>query len=129
MRGGSTEDYRGRMKRIRFSVHRTVGEARLLEGLLAGSGLSVEVRGESLAPLGGEIPSTETWVELWLPEEEVGRGKELLEELEADQEAASRTVECPKCGEENPGNFELCWSCGLELPPEMKARPRLRAVP
>ncbi len=117
------------MKRVRFSVHRTVGEARLLEGLLAGSGLSVEVRGESLAPLGGEIPSTETWVELWLPEEEVGRGRELLEELEADQEAAGRTVECPRCREENPGNFELCWACGVELPAEMKARPRLRAVP
>lgn len=129
LRGGRRQDYRGRMKRVRFSVHRTVGEARLLEGLLAGSGLSVEVRGENLAPLGGEIPSTETWVELWLPEEEVGRGRELLEELEADQEAASRTVECPRCREENPGNFELCWSCGVDLPEAMKTKPRLRAVP
>ncbi|HEX8823537.1 MAG TPA: hypothetical protein VF794_26680 [Archangium sp.] len=117
------------MKRVRFSVHRTVGEARLLAGLLAGSDLSVEVRGESLSPLGGEIPSTETWVELWLPEEEVGRGRELMAELEADQEASTRTVECPRCQEENPGNFELCWSCGVDLPSPVKTRPRLKAVP
>ncbi|WNG51664.1 DUF2007 domain-containing protein [Archangium minus] len=114
------------MKRVRFSVHRTVGEARLQEGLLAGSGLSVEVRGESLAPLSGEIPSTETWVELWLPEEEVERARELLEELETNGEKAARAVECPGCREENPGNFELCWSCGEELPES--PRPRLRAV-
>ncbi|PTL76786.1 DUF2007 domain-containing protein [Vitiosangium sp. GDMCC 1.1324] len=114
------------MKRVRFSVYRTVGEARLQAGLLEGSGLSVEIRGEALAPLGGEIPSTETWVELWLPEEEVARARELLAELEEDGEKASRVVECPGCREENPGNFELCWSCGEELPES--PRPRLRAV-
>ncbi|HEX8439672.1 DUF2007 domain-containing protein [Archangium sp.] len=116
------------MKRVRFSVHPKVGEARLLEGLLTGSGLSVEVRGETLAPLGGEIPSTETWVELWLPEEEVARARELLAELEEDGEAATRTVSCPGCQEDNPGNFELCWSCGEDLPSWRKSKPRLRAV-
>ncbi|WPB77543.1 DUF2007 domain-containing protein [Archangium violaceum] len=114
------------MKRVRFSVHRTTGEARLRAGLLTGSGLSVEVRGENLAPLAGEIPSTETWVELWVPEEEVERARELVEELEGDEEKAAREVECPECREENPGNFELCWSCGEELPE--RPRPRLKAV-
>ena len=23
---------------------------------------------------------------------------------------------CPKCGEEVPGNFELCWQCGAFRP-------------
>lgn len=114
------------MKRVQFSVHRTVGEARMLAGALEAAGLSVEVRGESLAPLSGEIPSTEAWVELWLPPEEVEPGRQVLAELEENQEAASRSVTCPRCAEENPGNFELCWSCGLELPSGL--RPRLRAV-
>ena len=56
MRAGRGEDYRGGMKRVRFSVHRTVGEARLQAGLLMGSGLSVEVRGEALA--NGHIAET-----------------------------------------------------------------------
>jgi putative signal transducing protein len=116
------------MKRVRFSAHPKVGEARLLAELLTGSGLSVEVRGETLAPLGGEIPSTETWVELWLPEEEVARARELLAELEEDGEAAERTVSCPRCQEDNPGNFELCWSCGVDLPSRERTKPRLKAV-
>lgn len=114
------------MERVRFTVHRTVGEARLQAGFLEGAGLSVEVRREGLAPLGGEIPATETWVELWLWPQDVEQARQLLAELEENGEAASRTVNCPRCREENPGNFELCWSCGLDLPSTL--RPTLRAV-
>jgi hypothetical protein len=118
---------RGDMRRVRFAVHRTVGEARLLAGALEAAGLSVEVRGESLAPLSGEIPTTETWVELWVWPHELEAARQLVTALEENQEAAERDVRCPRCQEENPGNFELCWSCGLELPSTLK--PRLRAIP
>ncbi|WP_426755948.1 hypothetical protein [Myxococcus sp. Y35] len=114
------------MKRVQLSVHRTVGEARLLAGALEAMGVSVEVRGEALAPLSGEIPSGETWIELWVPPGELEHARSLLAELRENQEHAERSVECPRCREENPGNFELCWSCGLELPSGL--RPRLRAV-
>lgn len=114
------------MKRVQFSVHRTVGEARLLAGTLEAEGMSVEVRGESLAPLSGEIPSSETWVELWLLPEDLEQARGVLAELRENQEEAARSVECPGCREENPGNFELCWSCGVELPRGL--RTRLRAV-
>jgi hypothetical protein len=115
------------MTRVRIAVHRTVGEARLLAGVLEAAGLSVEVRGESLSPLSGEIPSTETWIELWLWPQDVEAARQLIAELEENREAASKEVTCPRCHEENPGNFELCWSCGLEFPSTL--RPRLRAVP
>jgi hypothetical protein len=115
------------MARVRFAVYRTVGEARLLAGALEAAGLSVEVRGESLAPLSGEIPSAETWLELWLWPEEVEAAQQLVAELEENREAAGQEINCPRCREPNPGNFELCWSCGLELPSAV--RPRLRAVP
>ncbi|WP_224369190.1 DUF2007 domain-containing protein [Hyalangium versicolor] len=114
------------MTRVRFAVYRTVGEARLLAGVLEGAGLSVEVRGESLAPLSGEIPSTETWIELWLWPGDAEAARELVSELEENREAAGQEVSCPRCHEGNPGNFELCWSCGLDLPSTL--RPRLRAV-
>ncbi|XXF77974.1 hypothetical protein P2318_33725 [Myxococcaceae bacterium GXIMD 01537] len=114
------------MKRVQFTVYRTVGEARLLAGVLEEAGLSVEVRRETLAPLIGEIPATEGWVELWLWPGDVEAARQLLAGLKENEEAAARTVECPRCAEENPGNFEVCWSCGLELPSTL--RPRLRAV-
>ncbi len=28
---------------------------------------------------------------------------------------AGPAVACPKCGEENPASFDLCWSCGAGL--------------
>lgn len=115
------------MERVRFGVHRTVGEARLLAGALEAAGLSVQVRGEALAPLSGEIPSTETWIELWVWPQELEAARQLVEALEENREAAGQEVQCPRCREDNPGNFELCWSCGLELPSE--PRQRLRAVP
>ncbi|HVG58474.1 MAG TPA: hypothetical protein VNA24_07945 [Hyalangium sp.] len=115
------------MTRVRFAVYRTVGEARLLAGLMEASGLSVEVRGEALAPLSGEVPSTETWVELWVWPQDVEAARQLVADLEENQEAANKEVRCPRCQEENPGNFEVCWSCGVELPSTL--RPRLKAVP
>ena len=115
------------MTRVRLAVYRTVGEARLLAGMIEAVGLSVEVRGESLAPLSGEIPSTETWVELWVWPQDMEAARQLIAELEENREAANKEVQCPRCQEENPGNFEVCWSCGVELPSTL--RPRLRAVP
>lgn len=115
------------MTRVRLSVFRTVGEARLLAGVLEAAGVSIEVRGESLAPLSGEIPNTETWVELWVWPQDVEAARQLVADLEENREAANKEVRCPRCQEENPGNFELCWSCGLELPTSL--RPQLRAVP
>jgi hypothetical protein len=115
------------MERVRFGVHRTVGEARLLAGALEAAGISVQVRGEALAPLSGEIPSTETWVELWVWRHELEAARELVAELEENREAAGHEVQCLRCREQNPGNFELCWSCGMELP--SAPRQRLRAVP
>jgi len=25
------------------------------------------------------------------------------------------TIYCRKCGEQSPGNFDLCWNCGTSL--------------
>jgi len=32
-------------------------------------------------------------------------------------DAARRTtpIYCRKCGEQSPGNFDLCWNCGTSL--------------
>jgi len=114
------------MTRVRFSVHRTVGEARLLAGTLESEGVSVEVRGEALVPLTGEIPSGETWVELWLAPSDVEHAQTVMAQLRAREEAAAHVVECPACHEENPGNFDVCWRCDKELPAGLP--PRLRAV-
>ena len=42
------------------------------------------------------------------------RASEVL--LEMERGADESSVGCRDCGEENPANFEPCWSCGAVLP-------------
>ncbi|MCI0573298.1 MAG: DUF2007 domain-containing protein [Myxococcaceae bacterium] len=114
------------MSLVLLSAHPLPGEARLVANLLLEAGLQVQVRRESLAPLGGELPLSETWTELWLPAEELPRARELLARVEAEGLASATSQPCPRCREDNPGNFELCWACGVDLPP--LGRPRLAVV-
>jgi hypothetical protein len=44
------------------------------------------------------------------------RARVLIGEFEARRREPIEGVRnCPKCGEENPSNFELCWSCRSDL--------------
>lgn len=36
----------------------------------------------------------------------------IREHLIANQKNADIEITCVSCGETNPGNFEICWSCG-----------------
>ena len=38
--------------------------------------------------------------------------KIIREHLTANQKDADIEITCASCGETNPGNFEICWSCG-----------------
>ena len=111
---------------VQLSVYRTVGEAHLAAGLLREAGLHVELRHEPVAHLAGQLPSHETWVELWIPAAELEEARGLLAEAAERAEASHLNVPCPACREDNPGSFEVCWACGTHLPEQR--RPRLRAV-
>jgi hypothetical protein len=39
----------------------------------------------------------------------------MKETAERDAEQSEVEIDCSGCGEKNPGNFELCWSCGAEM--------------
>ncbi len=53
--------------------------------------------------------------QLWLDDEaDLERAREVLRA----HAAASRrrgSLFCPRCNEENPANFEVCWNCGAVL--------------
>ena len=49
-------------------------------------------------------------------EKDHSRALEILHEHLVDEEVKSREeIPCAACGEPNPGNFEICWSCGGEV--------------
>ena len=54
--------------------------------------------------------------QLWVDDPaQVERARAIIDEYLSATPAAGPPVKCPKCGEENPGSFDLCWSCGASL--------------
>jgi hypothetical protein len=62
----------------------------------------------------GELPFTQAYPEIWVDEILSQRAKKLIEHFE-QLPLSKNTVNCKKCQEINPENFETCWNCGSIL--------------
>lgn len=98
----------------RLITCKNVAQAGLLKGLLAGSGIACEIKGEYLSMASGELPFAECYPELWVlsDEEEFKRAKDILDEWESKVGEQLDSWICQGCGEENEGQFSSCWRCG-----------------
>jgi hypothetical protein len=93
----------------------TLPDAHLVLGLLAQAGIDAKVFNENAQGGMGEIPFTHAWPEVWIVDErDAPRARELVRQFERPQ-AATGAKRCAACGEENPGNFQVCWHCGAEI--------------
>lgn len=89
------------------------------KNVLASHGIESLVRGENLTSLAGEIPWTDAWAELWIPDEmRAEEAREILESSLNEAEHSEEAWKCPACGEELEGQFTECWKCGAEKPIE-----------
>ena len=88
------------------------------KNLLAAEGIRTEIRNEYLGSIMGEMPFVETWPELWVVNSlEFDRAEQIIEEVET--ESPAEPWKCLNCGEQNEGQFAVCWKCGTahDLPP------------
>jgi hypothetical protein len=83
------------------------------QSILEASGIATVIRNEQLTGL-TEFPIPDFFPALCVVnDEDHGRAIAILRDhLAADASAADEEVECGTCGEQNPGNFEVCWNCG-----------------
>ncbi len=89
-------------------------EAHLLEGLLKGEGIDVELRGELLGGALGELPPTELSVDLWVYNIKRAAAEQVVHHyLSAKKQTLPQWL-CRHCGEYNEGQFEICWHCQKE---------------
>ena len=101
------------MKRFHRSLSRV--EAWVVLHHLQAAGIRAHVFNANVASIVGEVPPDVALPEVWLdnPEDEA-RARAIVESIRApDPGAPPRN--CRECGEENPGNFDLCWNCGRSL--------------
>jgi len=90
-------------------------DAHILRGLLQQEGIEVHVFNENAQSGVGQLPVAEALPELWVDDEtDWERAEEVVRRFEAAPHIQA-TLHCAACGEDNPGNFQLCWSCGASL--------------
>jgi hypothetical protein len=88
-------------------------EAEIVRNLLAAERIEVDVLGSMLWSGRGEL-AADPYPRLMLrdPRDET-RARELLAEYRRGTAQAPWNCEC---GEHVPGNFAVCWACGLSIP-------------
>lgn len=85
------------------------------KGVLEDHGILTLIRNEYLTFSGlTEIPIPEFYPALCvLNDEDYPRAVAIIREQLAENERnADKEIPCGSCGETNPGNFDICWSCG-----------------
>ena len=78
------------------------------KNLLLNAGINPTVKNEYAAGGAGDLAPSETWLELWVDEQSVQQAMLALAPL---HEQCDGTWHCAHCGEQNAGNFEVCWQC------------------
>lgn len=101
------------MKRVHTAAN--LPEAHLLVDLLADRGIRARILNAHASSLAGELPIEASLPQLWVDDaRNAGRAREIIAEfLRPGHVGAPRR--CARCGEENPGSFDLCWACGAGL--------------
>ena len=85
------------------------------KAVLEDGGIPTMIRNEYLTSSGlTEIPIPEFFPALCVLNDEdyVQAVAIIREHLTANQKNADIEITCISCGETNPGNFQICWSCG-----------------
>ena len=87
-------------------------EAYLVQQLLESNSIRSIVFNENAQGAVGELPITEVWPEVWIEDHNfIKVAKAIIRGYENNQMTQPSHL-CSSCAEQNPGNFELCWSCG-----------------
>jgi|SRR5690606_12988217 len=90
-------------------------DAYLLLHRLERAGIRARVLNEHAQGGVGEIPFVHAYPEVWVEAADAERARAVVAEHEHPLAEAAR--DCVRCGERNPGSFEVCWRCGGVLEP------------
>lgn len=96
----------------KLTTHASLITINHYKNLLAAEGIRSEIRNQHLGSIMGDMPFVEVWPELWIVNAlDFDRAKQLIDGTALDESPAD-PWRCAKCGEENEGQFAVCWSCG-----------------
>lgn len=97
-------------------------EVHNVKNALEAEGIECEIRGEFRRAAMGEIPISESYVELWLVDPSQESQARAI--LVGDSDGDSASWICTGCNESVGGTFALCWNCQRERPDDGEAATR-----
>lgn len=101
------------MKKIYTAAN--LADAHIVLNLLQSENIVAHIFNQHAQSGMGEIPFTHAYPEVWLTEDsDESRAQDLIYIYQSTP--AGKNWRCTGCGEENPGNFELCWQCAKPKP-------------
>lgn len=100
---------------FRFYSARQRYDAFLVADRLNQAGIRAHVFNQHASSIVGDVPPDVAQPQVWLEREcDRERAEAMLRSIEADADAGAPR-HCAACGEESPGNFDLCWNCSGSL--------------
>ena len=101
------------MQRVFTATNRT--DAYLVVHRLAHAGIKAHVFNEHVASIVGDVPPDVALPQVWIDDDaEFERARQVLKAFEQER-SRTGTLFCPRCREQSPATFELCWNCGGAL--------------
>ncbi|MBL4821362.1 MAG: DUF2007 domain-containing protein [Gammaproteobacteria bacterium] len=84
-----------------------------IKNILQSNSIEAEVRNDTLHSAQGGIPLNECNPEVWVVREaDEQQALQLIDENSGiDLESAPPPWKCGSCGEQNLGQFDICWNC------------------
>jgi len=99
----------------RFYIAGNRFDAYLLLHRLQHAGIAAHVFNEHMQSIAGDVPPDVAQPQVWLERaSDRPRAEAVLAALQSERRHRG-SLRCSACGEDNPGNFELCWRCGANL--------------
>lgn len=82
-----------------------------MKNLLQAEGITTVVVNEFAAGGAGDLPTFDTWPELWLEDDSnFEQAQTILQDI--TQDSVGQAWFCRGCQEKNDATFRICWNCG-----------------
>ena len=94
--------------------HENRGLVYSVKNILAMHGIDCHIKNDFGNTMGAEFGINNTLLELWIIDDtEYDRARGIIEQ-QIENSQQQQAWLCPNCGEENAGQFAICWNCQTE---------------
>jgi hypothetical protein len=85
-----------------------------IKNLLEAKGIACFIKNEFAIGAMGELSALDVLPEVWINDDDwLPKAEDFIKDF-LKQPLQTDSWLCSQCSEHNEGNFELCWSCGLD---------------